>query len=198
MQPVFHAGSTSVGDTRDLLNALLEPCAEYIALGWSLERVILVWRASSQEIPIPAAPTRRLPVSSRRARSGLARARQRAHKAFRAGAWEATVGFVRSGGRRFSTRVLIAPVRDARGRPTGFVVVSQHYEGSPRRCAGSRRRAVCVARCVASSHEAGIAIRARLVPNRRSSGGERPATDGQTDGTAVRDQGAPPRRGRAH
>lgn len=133
MQPVFHAGSTSVGDTRDLLNALLEPCAEYIALGWSLERVILVWRASSQEIPIPAAPTRRLPVSSRRARSGLARARQRAHKAFRAGAWEATVGFVRSGGRRFSTRVLIAPVRDARGRPTGFVVVSQHYEGSPLR-----------------------------------------------------------------
>ena len=137
MQSALHGGSSGPGDASDLLGVLLESCAEYIALGWSLEQVVLVWREKTQETAIPAAKAQsRAPALASARRSGppgIGRARQRAHQAIHGGAWEATVGFVRPVGRHFATRVLIAPVRDARGRPTGFFVVSQHHEGTPLR-----------------------------------------------------------------
>jgi hypothetical protein len=129
MQPSFHGDSSGPGDARDLLSVLLEPCAEYIALGWSLERVVLVWRERPHRTTV--ALVRSPGVASASVRRGgssnLSRARNRAHKAFRAGTWEATAGFVRPGGRRFAMQVLIAPIRDTRGRSTGFVVISQHH-----------------------------------------------------------------------
>lgn len=113
---------------------LLEPCGGYVALGWSLKRVVLVWRESAPERSSirsetgqgrGAASTRRITPSR------VGRARQRLREALHTGVWEATVGFVRPGGRRFATRVVMAPVRNERGRPTGFVIVSQHHEGTP-------------------------------------------------------------------
>ena len=121
------------GDTRDLLTVLLDPCAEYIALGWRLERVALTWRERPKETQSPEpGPHGRAPVlAGRGGTSSIGRARERMYRALRGGVWEATIGFVRANGRRFATRVLVAPVRDARGRLTGFVVVSQHDEGTP-------------------------------------------------------------------
>src|SRR6267143_6381710 len=98
MQSAFHGGSPGPGDASDLLGVLLEACAEYIALGWSLERVVLVWREKTQLTPLPTAKAQSRASATASARrggpAGLGQARQRAHKAIHGGAWEATVGFV--------------------------------------------------------------------------------------------------------
>jgi hypothetical protein len=136
MPPAVHGGSPSPPDTHDLLSMLLEPCGGYVALGWSLERVVLVWRESSSDrssIRSDTVQDRASTVTRRITPSRVGRARQRLGEALHAGVWEATVGFVRPGGRRFATRVVMAPLRNERGRPTGFAVVSQHHEGTPLR-----------------------------------------------------------------
>jgi PAS domain S-box-containing protein len=111
----------------DFIGTVLEASTEYSIIGTDLEGKIVLWNfgarrlygyESSEIIGQPEA----ILLTTEDVEAGLPQ--QIMESARSTGKWEGTIERPRKSGARFTARVVVTPLRDPNGQPTGFLIIS--------------------------------------------------------------------------